>query len=128
MKDTDTLRLEALKLLREWSVWMVAVQTGLIGFLISLLLQSQIRLGSIYIKGAVICFGLSIIFAAWVLGAIPSIIQRLNSDERGIYAIGIFDLPLLRHLRLGWFSFFEHLGFLLGLLALIVSVTLREIG
>ena len=128
MKDADTLRLEALKLLREWSVWMVAVQTGLIGFLISLLLQSKIRLGSLYIKGAVICFGLSIIFAAWVLGAIPSIMQRLNSDERGIYAIGIFDLPLLRHLRLGWFSFFEHLGFLLGLLALIVSVTLREIG
>jgi hypothetical protein len=39
MEDNDTLRLEALKLLREWSVWMVAVQTGLIGFLVSLLLQ-----------------------------------------------------------------------------------------
>ena len=128
MEDTDTLRIEALKFLREWSVWMVAVQTGLIGFLVSLLLQGKIRLGSTYIKGAVICFGLSIVSAAWVLGAIPSIVQRLNLDRRGIYKIGIFDLPILRHLSLGWFSFFEHFGFLLGLLALIVSMTLGEIG
>ena len=128
MEDTDTLRIEALKFLREWSVWMVAVQTGLTGLLVSLLLQGKIKLGSIYIKGAVICFGFSIISATCVLGAIPSIVQRLNLDRRGIYKIGIFDLPILRHLNLGWFSFFEHFGLLLGLLALIVSVTLREIG
>ena len=128
MEDNDTLRLEALKLLREWTVWMVAVQTGLIGFLVSLLLQGKIRLGSAYIKGAVICFGLSIACAAWVLGSIPSIAQRLNHDKRGIYALGIHDLPICRHLSLGWFSFFEHFGFVLGLLALIVSVTLGEIG
>jgi len=127
MEEIDTLRLEALKFLREWGVWIVAVQTGLISFIVSLLLQNKIKLGSVYIKGTVICFGLSIVFAALVLSSIPSITQRLNIDKRGIYVIGIFDLPILRNLTLGWVSFFEHLGFLLGLLALIVSVTLREI-
>ena len=128
MEEIDNLRLEALKLLREWAVWMVAVQTGLIGFLVSLLLENKIKLGSIYIKGTIVCFGLSIIFAALALSSIPSITQRLNFDKRGIYIIGIFDLPILRNITLGWISFFEHLGFLLGLLALIISLILGEIG
>jgi hypothetical protein len=128
MEDQNVLRLEALRLLREWGVWMVAVQTALISFLISLLLQSKLQLGSVYIKGSVSCFGISIACAASLLGALPSITQRLTLDDRSIYTFGLFDLPLLRRIRVGWVSFFQQVLFLLGLLVLLVSVTRGEIG
>jgi hypothetical protein len=107
---------------------MVSVETALLGFLVSLLASDRIALGSIYLKGAAVCFGISIALAAWVLGAIPSVSQRLTNDSDSIYRMGLFDIPIMRHLRLGWVTFFQHVFFVLGLLGLITSVLLRQIG
>ena len=128
MKEAIDLRLAALGFLREWSVWMVGVQTVLLGFLVSLLSRNQIALGSYYLKGAVVCFGLSIALAACVLGALPSISQRLPGREHGIYQFAVVDFPLLRRFRLGGLAFLQHLFFFLGLLGLILAILMRQIG
>jgi hypothetical protein len=107
---------------------MVGVETALLGFLVSLLTSERIALGSVYLKGAAVCFGISIALAAWVLGAIPSVSQRLTHDAGSIYRMGLFAIPIMRHIRLGWITFFQHFFFLLGLLGLITSVLSRQIG
>jgi hypothetical protein len=63
-----------------------------------------------------------------LLGAIPSIAQRLDGDARNIYKFGIFDLPILRHIQFGWISFSQHILFFFDLIALIISVIRKEIG
>lgn len=55
---------------------MVGVQIAILGFLITLLNAGQLRLGSDLIKGAVTAFGVSIVCAGIVLGAIPWVLVR----------------------------------------------------
>lgn len=121
LKDKrERVQLEALKLLREWSAWMVAVQTALIG--VGALFPERLpQAGSCCIKLAILCFGISIASAASVLGGIPSIAQRLEGDK-SIYDISIFDLKWLKYMPLNRFCLIEHISFLLGLVALIFSV------
>jgi hypothetical protein len=128
MQNETEIRITALRFMKEWSVWMVGVETALLGFLVSLLSRDMLALGSYYLKGAAICFGLSIAFAAWVLGAIPSISQRLSKETGSIYMLGLFKIPVFRHVRLGWITFLQHLFFLLGLGGLIGAVLEKQVG
>lgn len=128
MEERRELQLAGVRLLREWSTWMVGVETALLGFLVSLLSRDMVALGSPYLKGAAICFGVSMAFAACVLGALPSVAEQLGKAERGIYAIALFDIPVVRVIRLGWLAFVQHSFFLLGLCGLIASILQRQLG
>jgi hypothetical protein len=126
--DKTELRLAALRFLKEWSTWMVGVETLLMGFLVSLLTGDRITLGSIYLKGAVVCFGISIMIAAWLLGAIPSLSQRLPMATEGIYRMPLFSIFPLKYIRVGWVTFLQHLFFFLGMLGIVASILLKQIG
>ena len=68
--DSKALRVEALKLVKDWSVWMVAVQTALIAFIgVGAAAGMGILVNAT--NWTVACFAVSIFFAAWVLSAIP---------------------------------------------------------
>jgi hypothetical protein len=125
--DKD-LRIEALRFLKEWSAWMVGVETAILGFLVTLLSRDKLALGSIYIKAAAVCFGASMAFAAWSLGLIPSACERLDRDTSRVYGMRLFDTPALHWIRLGWITFMQHLFFFLGLLSITLSLVFRQIG
>jgi len=128
MNEETELRHAALGFLREWSTWMVGVETVLLGFLVSLLTTDRIILGSIYLKGAAVCFGVSIMFVACLLGAIPSLSQRLRTATDGIYKMPLFTVTPFRYVQVGWATFFQHLFFFLGMLRLVVAFVRKQIG
>jgi hypothetical protein len=106
--NTIDRKVEAAKLLKDWSVWMVTVQSGLIGFLANAVSKkSGIGLDPAGVRLTVFFFSMSILFAAWVLGNLPSVVQRLDVDEsRHISDMRGFVFP---------FKLFPGLGFLAAL-------------
>jgi hypothetical protein len=114
------LRLEALKLLKDWSVWMVTVETAAIGWLLGKVdgIQPDFK------KFTIIAFALSIAFAAWVLSGIVSLVQRVNT-EPALDKAGVYDLRGVRKIRFGWITFLQHLFFFAGVVLFILSLLCR---
>ena len=128
MTDDPDRRVAALGFLREWSAWMVGVETILLGFLVTLLGDDRLALGSAWLKTAALSFGASMLFAAWVLGGIPSICERLAHRPWSIYRFPVFDLPGLRFMQLRGVAFLQHAFFVLAVAALLAAVWQRQIG
>ncbi|WP_444895866.1 hypothetical protein ACJJI5_03410 [Microbulbifer sp. EKSA008] len=123
----DERTLESLKLLRESSAWMVGVQTAIFGFLITLLNSGQLKLGSFLIKVAITAFGLSIVCAGIVLGAVPWVLSR-KSMPSSVQQAPIADWPLVNKISIGWVSGFQYLAFVIGLVSLGSAVIWKQIG
>ena len=123
----DERRLESLKLLRESSAWMVGVQTAIFGFLITLLTADQLKLGSHLIKGAVTAFGISIVCAGAVLGAIPWALSR-EPVPSSIRSAPLANWPLIKRIPLGWISGLQYLAFVTGIVCISSAVVFRQIG
>jgi len=68
--------LESLKLLKDWSIWMVTVQTALLGFMGTMAKEFGVKSPRLF-ETTVYLFALSILFAAWVLSGIPSVARRI---------------------------------------------------
>jgi hypothetical protein len=123
----DERTLESLKLLRESSAWMVGVQTAIFGFLITLLNANQLKLGSFLIKGAVIAFGLSIVCAGAVLGALPWVLNR-KPVPTSVRNASIANWPLVKSISIGWASGLQYLAFIVGLIFLTSAVISKQFG
>ncbi len=125
MKLSKELNLEAAKLVKEWSVWMVGVQAALIGFILKNEINPPLSGNSVNLSLG--CFALSILAAAWVLGALPFVvicIPEMNdrdSSEANIFFSKIDSLPLLRMIPLWLMALIQHVTFALGLIFLILS-------
>jgi hypothetical protein len=125
MNDKKTLDLEALKLLKDWSVWMVTVETAVLAFLGAASsifdLKAQAPAEPWFI-GTVLCFSLSIIFAAWVLSGIPSVVQRID-DTTSLHKQKIYDISWLPDcVTLNCVAIVQHTLFALGLVGFAVLV------
>ncbi len=126
MKDLtkdQALNLEAAKLLKEWSSWMVAVLSALI---IAYLKHGDdwrspecLPLSG---KIAIFCFVVSMLTAAWVLSAIPYVVICLSSKaEPNIYQMPLTSLPLLEGVKLWQMAMLQHWGFGLGVGFLLIG-------
>ncbi len=85
---TYEVALEAAKLMKDWGTWMTTVSTAVIaanGLLISTssapTTTSPLREPS-WAYWSVLCFGLSITFAAWLIGSLPSVVLRLKKPQQ----------------------------------------------
>ena len=123
----DEKTLESLKLLRESSAWMVGVQTAIFGFLITLLGAGQLKLGSNLIKGTVTAFGLSIVCAGIVLGAVPWVLSRKTMPP-SVHKAPIADWPLIKNISIGSVSGLQYLAFVVGMVSLASAVICKQIG
>lgn len=115
--------LEAAKLMKDWGSWMTTVSTAVIGANGFLLTSPSSGIASMPLVRdtwwafcSVLLFGLSIAVAAWVLGALPSVVTRLNKDgpvpENDIYEMPFFSfIPV----RVGVMASLQHVFFVLGL-------------
>ena len=112
---------EALKALADWSKWLISLESALIVARIAL--AKDIPISDIAVV-ALFCFALSILAAAWLLGAVPGAMERIpirDKEKPNIYAYRQF-----RDLAIGipiWvFALSEHLFFAVGLILFILSV------
>ena len=116
MADDSANQLDALKLLKDWSSWLVSIQTAVLA-LLALWGKDKVQLPDRTARLVFLFFGLSIFFATFVLAGVPSIAQRL-SGKVNIYKMPLFEwLPAgTGWLRTLWFfAFMEHMLFLTGL-------------
>jgi hypothetical protein len=124
--------LEALKLLKEWSTWLVTIQTATIGgiavglkdfkfpadcFVISSISCEFVEKG--LATGAIILFGISIVSAMYLLLALPAVAQRLPAEGEGQ------DIYFMRtssghHLPIYFFVRWERWGSISGFACLAV--------
>ena len=123
----DERTLESLKLLRESSASMVGVQTAIFGFLITLLNAGQLTLGSFLIKGSVTAFGLSIVCAGVVLGAVPWVLSRKIMPSP-IQRAPIADWPIINKISIGLVSGIQYIAFVAGLVSLASAVIWKQVG
>jgi hypothetical protein len=138
----------ALNALKEWSAWLVSIQAAVLGlatFMIgrngSLPVANSKR-GRRFLIIALVAFATSIFFATWVLGAMPSILLRIedNPTADNFYHMPIAGAPGFETvyqwlpgwgkymLQLWAFTLAEHLLFLIGILCFVLAVitTLRQ--
>ncbi|MDQ3817229.1 MAG: hypothetical protein M3362_06015 [Acidobacteriota bacterium] len=115
--------LEALKLLKEWSTWLVTIQTGALGLIAAIANpKSTFTYGGAGAKWTVVCLGLSIVCATWVLAAIPSIAQRLKPTDN-IHSMRLFEwLPI----PLWVLTALQHWFTVAGILIFIISYATKE--
>lgn len=123
-------QLEALKLLKDWSTWLVTVQATALGLLAALWGKDSIKLGDAWARSVFILFGLSIVAATFVLGGVPDMAQRIpikpheTASSFNIYRERLFsNFPDWGWLSSLWaFAFLEHILFLAGIGVFIVGV------
>jgi hypothetical protein len=77
-----------------------------------------------FIVWTIVAFTASIAIAAWVLGSLPSVAQRLPHSSLALGAHGMLDLPLLGEVPLYALTFLQHAFFGIGLITLILALPL----
>jgi len=119
--DPVQQQLEALKLLKDWSVWMVTVETAAIAFL-GAVAGRVVKSTTVWFPVTIVSFAVSIVFAAWVLSGIPSVAQQIDgSSHLSIYKIYKSDL-LPDFLTLNFVATIQHTFFVAGILGLAILI------
>ena len=107
----------ALGSLKDWSTWLVSLQTGALG-LVSFVTgkETGFKFNKCLLKTVICFFAASIIAATWVLAAIPSLALRIGDrqlSEAEFYHMDIF--PTWPHIPLEYVTIAQHWLFLIGL-------------
>ena len=118
--DSKALRVEALKLVKDWSVWMVPVQTALIAF-IGVGAAAGMRILANAANWTVAYFAVSIFCAAWLLSAIPYTVVRLG-ESLDIYHMNLSSAPILCRVPLWLMATLQHVFFATGIRSCICAI------
>jgi hypothetical protein len=115
---------EAIKLLQDWSKWVVTINTAAIGALGYTILSSPDRkalyqsltwLQQLYVMSAICGFGLSLLSASYLLLALPGVMQRYEvADKDDVFLFGTWGGE---GLTVNFFTNGEHFCFLFGVLS-----------
>jgi hypothetical protein len=119
--DISQAKLEAIKLIKDWSSWMVGVQTALIGaVMFGKLWGNADRFRTFH--SALVCFTLSIICAGILMGGLPEVVERIPQMS----SVSVYDecLTIGKREILGirFLIIVQHLLFVAGLLYLLGHV------
>jgi hypothetical protein len=113
--------LESLKLLKEWSTWLVTIQTGLLSFLATAK-NLGVFVASDFFLATVICTALSILMGAWVLSSIPSVVRRVD-DSRKYEDFRLYDVCCIPSwLTLNIVAITQHVFFFAGIISFVVLI------
>ena len=121
MSDSQ-LQLEALKLLQQWSMWLITITSvflSIIGYTFKNLSSKQSLNAAKYCIGF---FFLSLVFAIFLVGAIPANVQKIGPEilDNEIYSIGnargIYGLKYLGFIPLWVLSSGQRISFLIALI------------
>ena len=119
----------ALGALKDWSTWLVGLQTGAVGlssFVVGK--DAGVGLNVCSLKVGVVFFGLSVVFATFVLASIPDIARRMpDNPSASFYHMALFDQGWwspFSHIPLWVFTLAQHFLFLFGLICVVVAIVL----
>ena len=112
----------ALQLLKDWSIWLVSLQTAALG-LVSFGSGKEgfLKLNATWARCAIFSFAASIVFATWVLAALPSILMRMPTGTENFYGYGLFEWPPFKWFPLWSFTFLEHILFVVGICCFVLA-------
>ena len=120
------LQLEAAKLLKEWSIWLITIQTAILTALMAQQFIATLPTKNRWYLGLVFSFLASISCATVLVGAVPSVAQALNPPMKDAVIFCNFQVPgIYNYKQFGlipiWvLAFFEHVFFMVGLVCQVV--------
>jgi hypothetical protein len=122
METNIILQLEALKLLQEWSIWLITISSaflGIIGFAFKGIPDIKSLSSAKY---CIVFLVITVVIAVFLVGAIPAIIQKLqpvvtnNSVILSGNARGIYGYLYLDFIPLWLMVSIQRITFLIGLI------------
>lgn len=122
MKNND---LDALKMLAEWSKWLVLVQTGAITVIGAFwkpdILNQVGTLPKFLMSLTILCFGVSILAASYLLKSIPATMQRLPPpDDKDIFHMGTYEG--VKGIRVYTVADIETYSFVIGFVCFVFAI------
>ncbi len=127
--DNRQDKLESLKLVKEWSVWLITLQTGLCAFLWNVLKEQRMKdMSGISLHLGWLAFSLSVVIATVLVSRLPIPIEKLTdlSSDSSNKSILAYPLPVLGiNIKVKTLLAAEHLCFLVGILFVIIFI-IRE--
>ena len=127
--DHSSSKLESLKMLKEWSIWLVTLQSAICALLWDRLdVEGMRRFPEVFLHLGWLSFGLSVITATILINRIPILIEGLAEDvsDRSILLHPVKVLSA--NIRLMFLVRAEYLLFLLGIFFLFVFVLNQGLG
>jgi hypothetical protein len=120
-------KLESIKMVREWSTWLIAIQTTVCAFLWNILKERGLKdLSGITLHCGWLAFSFSIIIATVLISRLPTLIENLADESSSDKSIFTYPLRILGiNLNLKILLIAEHVCFLLGVLLIIIFVIMR---
>jgi predicted cobalt transporter CbtA len=117
-QPSEQCQIEAAKLLKDWSTWLVTVQTAALGLITIFFGRDQALQRNCWSVLMVFFFALSICVATFVLGSLPSIIQHIP-PKNYLHDMVYFTLPVVGwRVTLGVVAGIQHAMFLAGVFCL----------
>ena len=126
--EKSSARLESIKMVKEWSVWLVTLQGAACTVLWGPLKQQSVEqsLGYFLLLFGWLIFVLSIITATVLLGLLPRVVESLADEDLRLDDKKVSALPVYRKITIGHFMFVEHALLIIGILFIFVFVLIRE--
>ncbi|MEQ8970812.1 MAG: hypothetical protein RIE73_10500 [Coleofasciculus sp. C1-SOL-03] len=127
--DQGLSKLESLKMLKEWSIWLFSIQTAICTLLWERLDFKGIRIiPNVFLHLGWFSFGFSVIIATVILSRIPVLIENLGND---VSDSSVLHQPLKIlgiKLRLKFLVRAEHILFLLGVFFVFIFILNKGLG
>jgi Trk-type K+ transport system membrane component len=126
--EKSSARLESIKMVKEWSVWLVTLQGAACTVLWQPLKQQSVEqsLGYFLLLLGWLTFVLSIITATVLLGLLPRVVESLADQDSRLYDKRVSSLPVYRKITISHFMFVEHALLIIGILFILIFVLARQ--
>ncbi|HEX8422522.1 MAG TPA: hypothetical protein VF634_03880 [Pyrinomonadaceae bacterium] len=113
----------AFELLKDWSIWLVGVQTAVLG-LVSFVAgkDGPFKLDEKWTRPAIFCFAGSIIVATWVLGELPTVALRITHPKENFYDLSLIDWWLFKRIPVWVYTAAQHWLFMIGIVFFMLSI------
>lgn len=124
--------IEAVKLIKDWGVWMTTIATAAIAANGILIDGTTGAARSVYSSISIFSFAGSVLLDAWLIGCLPSIVLGLKPGsthfDHDIYERSLFRFLPNRIFRVGFVGNIQHALFVIAVYALAVSAYSAQIG
>ena len=121
--DEAQAKLESLKMVKEWSTWLIALQTAICAFLWNVLKTLEIKSWlDVFLYFGWFAFSLSLLIATVLVSRLPYRIESLpeSSPDRSVLSEPVAILG--GKVRLKTFVMAEHVCFIVGVLCLVTHI------
>ena len=121
--DKAQAKLESLKMVKEWSSWLIALQTAICAFLWNVLKALEIKSWlDVFLYFGWFAFSLSLLIATVLVSRLPYMIEKLpeSSSNDSVLTDPVSILGI--RVRLRTFLIAEHVCFIVGVLCLVTHI------